>query len=98
MTRLTPLSPGCSRGSARDLTGGFHTRAMTCYFRHMRDLFKEAGIGVDGENRKELDRVIHEMMGTEYKDCSSTWREVKERLASDRMAFIDELRGRWGRV
>jgi hypothetical protein len=28
----------------------------------------------------------------EYKDCSSTWRAVKERLAEDEGAFIERLR------
>ena len=65
---------------------------MTCYFRYMKDVFAEAGVKVTKENRKEIDRKIHELLGVEYKDCSTTWKHVKARLAEDREAFIDEMR------
>ncbi len=67
---------------------------MTCYFRHkqMKDVFAKAGVEVTGENRKELDRVIHSIVGVEYKDCSATWRAVKEHLAEDEGAFVEKLR------
>ena len=65
---------------------------MTCYFRHMREIFEEAGIEVTKENKKEIDRNIHAILGVEYKDCSTTWKQVKARLSDDREAFIDELR------
>lgn len=65
---------------------------MTCYFRYMKDVFAEAGVEVTRENRKEIDRKIHELLGVEYKDCSTTWKHVKARLAEDREAFIDEMR------
>lgn len=47
---------------------------MTCYFRHklMKDVFTKAGVEVTKENRQEIDRVIHSLVGVEYKDCSST--------------------------
>ena len=67
---------------------------MTCYFRHkqMKDVFEKAGIEVTKENRKEIDRVIHAIVGVEYKNCSSTWKAVKEHLAEDEDAFIERLR------
>lgn len=65
---------------------------MTCYFRHMKDVFEGAGIAVTSENRKEIDRIIHAIVGVEYKDCSSTWRAVKMRLEENEEAFIVTLK------
>ena len=65
---------------------------MTCYFRHMKDIFEKAGIEVTTENKKDIDRIIHNLLGIEYKQCSATWREVKKRLADDREGFILTLR------
>ena len=65
---------------------------MTCYFRHMKDVFGKAGIEVTKENKRELDRAIHAYVGVEYKDCSSTWKAVKASLAEDEEAFLDVLR------
>ena len=67
---------------------------MTCYFRHkqMKDVFEKADIEVTKENRKEIDRVIHAIVGVEYKNCSPTWKAVKEHLAADEDAFIERLK------
>jgi len=65
---------------------------MTCYFRHMKGVFERAGVEVTSENKKEIDRIIHALVGVEYKDCSATWREVKKRLAEDEAAFISRLK------
>ena len=64
---------------------------MTCYFRHMKEIFAEIGVEVTKENKKEIDRKIHSLLGVQYKDCSTTWKHVKTRLAEDREAFINEL-------
>ena len=64
---------------------------MTCYFRHMKDVFAEIGVEITKEN-KEIDRKIHGILGVQYKDCSTTWKHVKARLVDNREAFIDELR------
>ena len=64
---------------------------MTCYFRHMKDVFSRAGIEVTKENKRELDRAIHAYVGVEYKDCSSTWKAVKVSLAEDEEAFLGML-------
>ncbi len=65
---------------------------MTCYFRHMKDVFEKAGVEVTRENREDIDRKIHSIVGVEYKNCSATWREIKRRIAEDKEAFIDKLR------
>lgn len=65
---------------------------MTCYFRHIRNIFKKAGIEITDQNKREIDRVIHSIVKVEYKNCPATWREVKKRLAEDPEAFVSELR------
>jgi len=65
---------------------------MTCYFRHIQHVFKKAGIEVSTENKRELDRVIHGIVGVEYKNCPATWREVKKRIAEDEESFVSELK------
>jgi hypothetical protein len=68
---------------------------MTCYFRHLGAVFTEAGITVTQENRKKVDQIIHGIVGTTYKDCPGTWREVKKRLALDKSGFVSELIAAW---
>jgi hypothetical protein len=63
--------------------------------RHLKEVFSEAGIEVGPENRKEADRIIHELMGVGYKGCPHTWAAVKARLAEDRDGLIVDLRARW---
>lgn len=67
---------------------------VTCYFRHklMKDVFTKAGVEVIKENRKEIDRIIHSIVGVEYKNCSATWKAVKEHLAENEEAFVEKLR------
>lgn len=65
---------------------------MTCYFRHMKDIFAKAGVEVTKENRKDFDRKIHSIVGVEYKNCSATWKEVKRRIAEDEEAFVNMLK------
>jgi len=69
---------------------------MTCYFRHIKHLFEDAGIVVTTENKKDIDRAIHQIVGIEYKDCPSTWKAVKARLAEDEEVFMLELRDKLG--
>ena len=40
---------------------------MSCYFRHMKDVFEEAGVAVTNENKKVIDRIIHSLVNVEYK-------------------------------
>ncbi len=69
---------------------------MSCYFRHMKDVFEEAGIEITPKNKKELDRVIHGIMEVEYKNCSPTRKAVKEQILGDEKAkkrFVKKLQG-----
>ena len=72
---------------------------MSCYFRHMKDIFAEVGIEVTAGNKKEIDRAIHRIVGTEYKDCADTWRRVKEEIKADeqkRQEFVGRLKSATG--
>ena len=68
---------------------------MSCYFRHMKDILGEAGIEVTADNKKRIDRAVHEIVNTTYKDCPGTWKEVKKKLASseaEKKAFVKKLK------
>lgn len=56
---------------------------MSCYFRHLKALFEQAGIQVTTANRKEIDRIFHELVGVTYKDCPATWQRLKQELADE---------------
>ena len=65
---------------------------MTCYFRHLKSVFNELGITITKENRKEIDRAIHDYVRSEYKNCSVTWKKVKQRMAEDKEDLVLELK------
>jgi hypothetical protein len=65
---------------------------MTCYFRHIQHVFKKAGVEVTSENKREIDKIIHDIVGVEYKNCPATWREVKKRIAEDEEGFVSKLK------
>jgi hypothetical protein len=61
----------------------------------MKDVIEEAGIEITKENKKDLDRVIHSLVDVDYKDCSPTWKGVKEHIKGDdkaRKQFIKKLK------
>ena len=58
-------------------------------------LLSEAGIEVTPENKKQIDRAIHQIVNTTYKDCPGTWKAVKQKLASseaEKRELIKKLR------
>ena len=68
---------------------------MTCYFRHLQEVFRKAGIEVTTANRREIDLMIRGIVGVAYKDCPATRREVKKRLADDEDGFASTLKTAW---
>ncbi|MBX5328954.1 MAG: hypothetical protein QHH18_06500 [Candidatus Bathyarchaeota archaeon] len=70
---------------------------MTCYFRHLKEIFKKAGIQVTNENRKEIDKIIHSTVHVDYKDCSATWKEVKKQIAENEEDFVSKLKEAWNK-
>jgi hypothetical protein len=70
---------------------------MSCYFRHIKDIFDFVGIEVTPKNKKEIDRVIHELVEVEYKQCSPTWKALKAEITSKpggREAFAKKLKSK----
>lgn len=65
---------------------------VTCYFRHIKQIFIKAGIEVTDENKREIDRAIHNVVGINYKNCSDAWSEVKKRIAEDEEGFVSKLK------
>jgi len=68
---------------------------MACYFRHLKEVFEAAGIEVSSVNKKQIDRTIHDIAGVSYKNCSATWRKLKQEMLSDeqkRRHFVARLR------
>ena len=51
---------------------------MSCYFRHMKDILDEARITVSPRNKKQIDQAFHQIVGTNYKDCPTTWKALKQ--------------------
>jgi hypothetical protein len=67
---------------------------VSCYFRHLKQIFEQAGVEVTKDNRQILDQAIHRFLGVEYKDCSPTWKAFKERIRDDedaRRRLIEEV-------
>jgi hypothetical protein len=70
---------------------------MTCYFRHLRQIFEKTGIEVTTENKREIDKIIHNIVGVDYKNCPATWREAKKRIIEDEEDFISKLKEAWSK-
>jgi len=70
---------------------------MTCHFRHFKEIFNKAGIEVTRENKREIDRLIHAIVGVEYKNCPDAWKEVKKRIAKEEEGFVSELKEAWNK-
>jgi hypothetical protein len=67
---------------------------MSCYFRHLQDVFKEAGIQVTPANKRQIDQAIHKIVSVSYKDCPAVWKEIKMGIADTqkRREFIQKLK------
>ena len=70
---------------------------VTCYFRHLQEVFKKAGIRVTEENKREVDKIIHRIVGVKYKDCPAAWEEVKRRISKDEEGFALLLKDEWNK-
>ena len=68
---------------------------MTCYFRHLKQVFEKAGIEVSPANKRELDRIIHNIVNVDYKNCPDTWRQVKKLILEDEANFASMLKDAW---
>jgi hypothetical protein len=68
---------------------------MTCYFRHLREIFQEAKIQVTQQNKPEINRIIQNIVQAEDKTCPQTWREVKRHISQDKNGFVSALKQAW---
>jgi hypothetical protein len=57
---------------------------MSCYFRHIKDVFAEAGIEITKQNKRDVDRAVHKIVGVKYKDCPTTWKKLKNEFLGDK--------------
>jgi len=70
---------------------------VTCYFRHLQQVFEKAGMEVTGENKREIDRLIHDIVSVEYKNCPAAWKEVKKRIAENEEDFVSKVKEVWSK-
>ena len=70
---------------------------MTCYFRHLQNIFKKAGIEITDENKRDIDRVIHSIVEVEYKNCPVAWRELKKIITNNEEDFVIQLKEAWSK-
>ena len=50
---------------------------MSCHFRHLTDVFAEAGVTATPESKRALDRAVHAAAGASYNTCVECWSKVK---------------------
>lgn len=68
---------------------------MSCYFRYMKDVLAEVPVEIGPANKKEIDAILHGIVGVPYKDCSPAWKAIKTHIkgsAEARAAFVEKLR------
>ena len=65
---------------------------MSCYFRHLKEILNEAGIEVTPSNRKQIDRIMHNILGVTYKDCPATWKRLKQEIVGNEQKQQDFIK------
>jgi hypothetical protein len=53
--------------------------------------FEQIGVQVTSENRKEIDKKIHELVNVTYPNCPAAWKAIKSRMAEDEEKFLADL-------
>jgi predicted Fe-Mo cluster-binding NifX family protein len=72
---------------------------MSCYFRHLKEIFDEAGIKVTSGNRKQIDQAIHQLVGVTYKECPHAWKTLKQQIIDNeprRQELVKKLKATMG--
>ena len=54
---------------------------MSCYTRHLGELFEEAGLVNTRDTRREADKCLRQILDMAEEDCPQVWRELKAWLA-----------------
>jgi hypothetical protein len=68
---------------------------MSCYFRHLKEIFVDAGIEITKENRKRVDRTIKNIVDVSEKECPQAWKKIKQEILTneqERHDFTAQLR------
>jgi hypothetical protein len=68
---------------------------VSCYFRHLKDIFDEAGVELTSANRKQVDQAVHRILAVEYKQCPVAWKKLKQEILGNnekRLEFMQKLR------
>ncbi len=68
---------------------------MSCYLRHLDDIFLAASIRATKEQRPRIHAILQEITGEE--DCLRVWRSVRMRLLREDTweELVSQLRARW---
>lgn len=61
----------------------------------MKQVFEKAGIEINSANRKEIDRIIHNIVGVNYKNCPVAWKQVKSHISENEAEFVSTLKDAW---
>lgn len=56
---------------------------MTCFMRHLGELFEELDLEQTTENKRKMQKELWRITGIESKKCWDIWKEVKIWLADD---------------
>jgi len=68
---------------------------VTCYFRHLKQVFEKAGIEVTPANKQEIDRIIHNVVSVNYRNCPTAWKQVKSLILEDEANFVSMFKDAW---
>ncbi|MEW6408895.1 MAG: hypothetical protein AB1488_02120 [Nitrospirota bacterium] len=58
---------------------------MSYYFRHIKDNICSTGIEITKNNKKDIDRAIHEIVGVNFKSCPNTWKKGRKIKGNERL-------------
>jgi len=61
---------------------------MTCYIRHLDEVFEDLGMEKNKENRRKLDLMIREKIKMKDADCSEVWARIKK-ITNNRSEMIN---------
>ena len=56
---------------------------MSCYTRHLSDIFEKLGVENSKDNRKIMDKSIRKILKTD-KPCPEVWKQLKLILGDDK--------------
>jgi len=61
----------------------------------MKDILEEVNVEITPQNKKEIDEILHGVVGVDYKNCSPAWKKIKLMIKGDetsRDEFVTKLK------